>query len=226
MTATKFESPPKVDRTMGMASTELTIDLIVFDMDGVLARLDYGKRLDALANATGKSAELINEAIYDSDFERDAERGYYRTGGEYLAEFNRRIGAKLTRAQWIAARRDATVPIDGTFAVVRRLKGRYPLAALTNNGSLLKQSISTILPAAYELFGDAFHASYEFEARKPEPEVFARLARHCGVECSRTVFVDDNLEYLNGADKAGMHTVHFTTAETLVTQLKQVGIDL
>jgi len=195
------------------------IELVVFDMDGVLATLDRAKRLDLLAAYSGKPPEFIREKIFDSDFESSAEAGAYPVGSEYLAEFNRRLGTTLTRTQWIAARKASMSPIEGTFDIVRRLKGRVPLAALTNNASLLRESIATILPAADELFGDSFHASYEFEARKPDPVVFDRLARHHDVANDRVLFIDDTLEYLEGAKTAGVRTIHFIGPERLVDQL-------
>jgi putative hydrolase of the HAD superfamily len=196
-----------------------SLDLIVFDMDGVLAHLDHAKRLDTLAVLTGKRAAFIHQAIYASDFERDAEAGAYATGTEYLFEYNRRIASSLTREQWIAARRGAMTPIEETFAIARRLKRSVPLATLTNNGSLLKEAIAEILPAAAEVFGASFHASYEFGARKPDPLVFERLAAHYRVATQRVLLIDDQPEYIAGAHSAGLNTILFATPHELVLQL-------
>jgi len=199
------------------------IELVVFDMDGVLAHLDHEKRLAMLSALTGKDAAFIQDAIYTSGFEHIAEAGAYPTGAEYLAEYNRRIGSALTREQWIAARKSAMTPIQATFDIVRQLKGRVPLATLTNNGSLLRQSIALILPAAAELFGASFHASYEFEARKPDPIVFDRLARHYGVANDRVLFIDDMADYIEGAKHTGFNTILFTTPHRLAVQLAEFG---
>jgi FMN phosphatase YigB (HAD superfamily) len=203
---------------------EFAPDLIVFDMDGVLAHLDYAKRLATLSAYSGKSAVFIHDAIYGSDFERQAEAGAYATGKEYLAEYNRRLGIQLTREQWIAARKEAMTPIFATFEIARRLKRTFPLATLTNNGSLLKESIAQILSPAAELFGESFHASYEFGARKPEPLVFERIAERYGVEPSRVLFIDDTEEYIEGARSARLQTIHFASPDQLAGQLRELEL--
>ena len=92
-------------------------------------------------------------------------------------------------------------------------------ATLTNNGSLLKEAIAEILPAAAEVFGASFHASYEFGARKPDPIVFERLAAHYRVATQRVLLIDDQPEYIAGAHSAGLNTILFATPHELVLQL-------
>jgi len=206
-------------------STQDPIELVVFDLDRVLAHLDRARRLALLARFTARSPESIHRAIYASDFERSAEAGSYASGSAYLAEFNRRIGGELTREQWIAARRDAMTPIPRTLAAARRLKRHVGIATLTNNGSLLKESIAEILPDVAELFGATFHASFEFGARKPDPLVFSRLAAHFSRIPGRILFIDDDPEYIAGARSAGLKTVLFRRPAELPRELAVFGLD-
>lgn len=206
-------------------ATQDPIELVVFDMDGVLARLDHARRLAILSRFTAKSPEFLHQAIYASDFERSAEAGAYASGPEYLAELNRRIGRELTRDQWIAARRDAMTAIPQTLAVARRIKSQVGIATLTNNGSLLKESIAEILPDVAEVFDATFHASFEFGARKPDPLAFSRLARHFDLPTRRIVFIDDNPEFIAGAQSAGLETLLFQQAAELSRQLAAFGVE-
>jgi FMN phosphatase YigB (HAD superfamily) len=135
------------------------IEMVVFDMDGVLADLDRARRLALLAEMTGKDQAFLQAAIWDSDFEPNAELGAYPTGAEYLAEFNRRTHSNLRRAQWVRARREAMIVDADTLALARRLRERCKIAMLTNNGSLLYESIPEIMPDVYRVFGDRAHAS-------------------------------------------------------------------
>jgi putative hydrolase of the HAD superfamily len=115
-------------------------------------------------------------------------------------------------------------PIAGTFEIARRLQRDTAIATLTNNGSLLKESIAEILPAAAELFGSAFHASFEFGARKPEPQVFTRMAEHCAVPPARILFVDDDAASIAGARSAGLQARLFRSPEDLAAQLRAFGL--
>ena len=185
------------------------IDLVIFDLDDVLARLDRARRLRWLSGATGMPPEHFDATVWHSDFEPSAEAGAYPTGAEYLAEFNRRSGCRLTRAQWVEARRQAMTVIPGTLAIARELGRRTRLALLTNNGTLLKESLPDLVPEVWAVFGDACHASCEFQARKPEPRVYERLVARYGVEPSRALMIDDEPMNVRGALEAGLHALRF-----------------
>jgi hypothetical protein len=81
--------------------------LVAFDLDGVLCDFHPARRLAYLADLTGEEPGRIQAAIWDSEFERNAEAGAYPTGDAYLREFNRRLGFPLARAQWVESRQRA-----------------------------------------------------------------------------------------------------------------------
>src|SRR5690349_13734553 len=145
------------------------IDMVVFDMDGVLAKLDRTRRLRLLSEMTGRDPAALREAIWESDFEASAEAGAYATGAEYLAEFNRRTRSHLRREQWVEARRAAMTLEPETLRIADALRRDCEIAMLTNNGALLHEALPELVPEVYRLFGDRAHASYQFNARKPQP---------------------------------------------------------
>lgn len=200
------------------------IELVIFDMDDVLGHLDLEKRLALLSVATGKPAAFLHERIWASDFETSAERGSYPTGEEYLAEFNRRTDCRLTREQWVHARRAAMTLSPDVLQIAREVGERRPIAVLTNNGSLLRESIGDILPEVAALFGERLHASYEFRARKPEPAVFEGLLARYSLWPSQALFIDDNPSYVEGALGVGMKAIRFTNATTLRNLLTEIGV--
>jgi putative hydrolase of the HAD superfamily len=185
------------------------IDLVIFDLDDVLAALDRPRRLRWLAAATGKVPEHFNTTIWHSDFEPAAEAGACPTGAEYLAEFNRRSGCALTREQWVQARRQAMTLDPETLAIARELRARSRIALLTNNSALLKESLPELVPEVWAVFGDGCHASCEFQARKPDPQVYLRLLAHYGTEPARALMVDDDPGNVQGARDAGLHALRF-----------------
>jgi glucose-1-phosphatase len=178
------------------------IDMVVFDLDGVLAHLDRTRRLALLAEMTGKDAAFLHAVIWGSDFEANAEAGAYPTGAEYLAELNRRIDVSLRREQWVRARRDSMVVDPGTLEIARELRDLCGIAVLTNNGSLLHESLAEIVPDVHCVFGDRAHASFQFGARKPQVAVFERLLQCHGVSAARAAFVDDCPAFVTGARRA------------------------
>lgn len=197
-------------------------DLIIFDLDETLVDFVPARRLEFLAALTGLPQERIHASIWGSDFERAAEQGAYATGAEYLAGFNQRLGVELTRDQWIAARRAAMRVRPDVIAVVAELRPRFELALLTNNGALLRESLPVLAPEVCATI-DRLHASCDFGARKPDPEVFSRLVARYGVAPGRALFVDDHDEFVAGARAAGLATIHFRSVGQLRESLRSLG---
>jgi glucose-1-phosphatase len=196
-----------------------SVRLIAFDLDGVLIDFHPERRLAFLARLTGRDPRYIHDTIWGSEFERHAEAGAYATGSEYLAAFNHRLGYPLTRAEWIAARREAMTIRPEMLALVRRLRSRVELALLTNNGALLGEALPVLVPELYEVFAPSAHATARFGARKPDPLVYQRLVAHHGVPAAETLFVDDDERNVQGAVAAGLRGIHYTGPEALTAAL-------
>lgn len=203
-----------------------TIELVVFDMDGVLYHLDRARRLDLLAELSGLEPQRVDELTYGSDFETAAEAGAYPTGSDYLAEFNRRLGTELTRLEWIGIRRQVMTPVPEVLNLAERLASSHIVALLTNNVSLVQESLADLAPEVARIFGGNAHTSSRFGARKPDPEVFERLLAHHETEPSAAVFIDDNPQAVNGAEHAGVHGITFTTIAELRDGLRRLGVDV
>lgn len=198
-------------------------DLIIFDLDETLVDFEPARRLEYLANLTGLPCGHIHARVWGSDFEHAAEQGAYATGDAYLAEFNARLDSQLTREQWIAARGAAMCVRPKMLELVAELKPRFELALLTNNGSLLRESLPVLVPEICALIDRRLHASCDFGARKPDPAVFTRLVARYGVEPARALFIDDNAEFIAGAGRAGLVTMQFETPEQVRARLQSLG---
>lgn len=202
------------------------IGFVVFDMDGVLVRLDRDRRNRCLSSFTGKAPEHFDATIWHSDFERRAEAGEYPTASAYLAEFNRRSGCALGREQWIEARRQAMTLIPETLEIVRKLRSVAGVAVLTNNGSLLRDSLPGLAPEICSAFPGTVHASCEFMARKPECLVFERILARYAMSPDLALLVDDGPMNVQGAREAGMSAVLFEDPARLQTHLSELGLDV
>jgi putative hydrolase of the HAD superfamily len=198
------------------------ISLVVFDLDGVFYDFFPARRLAYLADLTGKDAALIRAAIWESDFESSAEAGAYPTGEAYLQEFNRRLGFTVTRAQWVEARRRAMTPRPAMLALLASLRPRIPLAVLTNNGSLLRETLPLLAPELHALLGDRVHVTADFGARKPDPLVFTRLAARYRHRPASILFVDDGFANVAGARAAGLQAALFESEQQIARLMEEI----
>jgi len=207
--------------TVGVASPARPFDLVIFDLDDTLIDLYRDVRLAQLEMFTGLPAASIHAAIFASEFEPAAERGAYASGDEYLRAFNERIGASLTRQQWVSARHAATRVRPDMLQLLADVRARTNVALLTNNGALLRESLPELVPEICALIPDRLHASHEFGARKPEPEVFLRLVARHGIAPARALFIDDHDEYIRGAVAAGLDAIQCRDAQQVRAELRR-----
>ncbi|MGQ0486080.1 MAG: HAD family hydrolase [Hyphomicrobiales bacterium] len=196
--------------------------LVIFDMDDVLCHYDLGRRLRALSRLTGKTPRDIRAAIWDSGFEDDSDAGGYPNPAEYLAEFGRRIGHKLSCAEWIAARRQSMTP-DAEVLDLARVIGRGArLVIYSNNGPLVKLHFKELFPEAAAIISECY-CSYEFATRKPDPASFTRLLARVGVAPAESWFIDDKRSNVQGAAMAGLAGHHFRSYRALFAAARSLG---
>jgi glucose-1-phosphatase len=179
------------------------IQMVVFDMDGVLCRYRLERRLALLAAWSGKRPEAIHAAIWGSGFEDAAERGAL-SADEYLRGFGERMGYPLSAAQWVEARRVATEPNQAVLALARLLRRARPVGMFTNNPWLLQRHIAEVFPAVPDLFGPQAVFSAELGRSKPDPEAFRRLAARLECTPEAMLYFDDDASYVAGARDAGL----------------------
>jgi glucose-1-phosphatase len=201
----------------------IRLELIIFDMDEVLCRYDRPLRLRRLAAISARTPDEIFAAIWQSGFEASAEAGAMAAAA-YLAGFGERIGHRLSRAQWVEARRLAMTPFPDVVALVGRIKQTVPIAVLTNNGFLTKETIGELFPQLPPLFGTNLRFSAEFGARKPDPEVYRRFLAEAGVAPRAALMTDDDAENIAGAEAAGLHGHVFDGVAGLVSRLRSFGL--
>ena len=99
----------------------------------------------------------------------------------------------------------AIEPIDPVIAVVRRSRGRVPLAVVTGGYRDVCRQILERVGIA-DCF-DTIVASEDTDRHKPEPEPFLEAARRLGARPERCVVWEDSDLGIEGARRAGMHWI-------------------
>ena len=59
------------------------------------------------------------------------------------------------------------------------------------------------------------YLSHELGLRKPHPEVFTHILEEQGLKANETLFIDDSIQHVEGAIKAGLHAHHLTDDQTI-----------
>ena len=196
---------------------------VVFDMDDVLCSYDRPLRLAHMARSTGVPATEIEAAIFASGFDELGDQGRFDADG-YLRGFCARIGADISRADWLAARAASMRADAEMLALARRLGEHLQTAMLTNNGPLLRDGLAEVFPEALELFGPRAFFSCQFGGGKEGTAVFAALLDRLGAAPEATLFIDDSPDYVANARAAGLLAHRFDGIDGLRQRLDELGI--
>lgn len=114
--------------------------------------------------------------------------------------------------------------IPETVELLRAIRDskKFRLYALTN------WSAETF-PWAYENFEflkwfEGIVVSGSEKTRKPFPEFYNILLDRYDVDPAKALFIDDNIKNIHGAQKVGIHTIHFQNPQQLKSDLTARGI--
>lgn len=194
------------------------VENIIFDIGGVILLVDFMPAVDAFARESGLDHERVIVEIFESHELDDYDRG--RIGAD---EFFRAIRLRLKiemddvlmRRLWDDIFRENTPVAD----LIRRWHGTRPMFLISNTC----QSHVEQFERQFDLFGlfDDRIYSCHVGLLKPEMEIYELALNRFGVEASKTLFVDDRPENIEGARKAGLHAIHFTGHEPLMEGLKK-----
>ena len=112
--------------------------------------------------------------------------------------------------------------IDENVKLIKPLKKRYKLYGLTN------WSAET-LPIAMEKYSffkdlDGIVVSGDERVIKPNPKIYEILLNRYSIDAESSLFIDDNADNIETANKMGFKTVHFTDKVNLEQLLKSEKI--
>ena len=201
----------------------MPVQCVIFDMDDVLCDYAVQARIAHLAAFSGRRPDEVLASVFDPGFLDSADRGDL-TAEDYLDAFGRRLGKTLARAEWVAARRAAMRPFPQMLALVARIAARVPVAVLTNNDSLVAETMPDLFPEIIPLFGDRIFVSATLGHAKPAPACFRACCARIGFEPSAAFFTDDREENVAGARQAGLLAHHFRDHDGLVAALAAAGV--
>jgi glucose-1-phosphatase len=186
------------------------VDLYFFDFDKTLYAYDSQKRLPAQAAITGVSQYHLAKTWWAAGFEERAEAGEWPSSAEYLSEFERITGGRMTLAEWTSARAAASTPITATVEALRRASSLGTVSLLSNNPAPFVDALPELAPDVVALIGENRLVSCQLGVRKPSPAVYLLALERFGARAEDTFFVDDLAANVAGAASVGIHAHHFT----------------
>ena len=196
------------------------IRAVIFDFGRVISAQKPDSLFRGYEDDLGLSPGTINRIMFESPAWKDA-----LIGQMTLEEFWRVIGPELglTTPDEIHTfkeryRADEAINKE-VLNLIRRLKGQYKLAVLSNSPPGLEKWLAEW--HMLDLF-DVVLCSGDEGVVKPNPVAFERTLKRLDVEPHEAVFIDDVGENVEAAHELGIHGIFFVNSEALAKDIEHL----
>jgi putative hydrolase of the HAD superfamily len=194
---------------------------IIFDLGGVLINIDYLKtKLEFEKLGVCNLDTLFTQFQQDHIFDR-FEKGEISPKSFYQSLVNKtriEISKPDFNHAWNAMLLDFP---EMRMSLLEDLKKSHKLFLLSNTNALhisaFKKSIKQ--EGLFDRFIGVFEKHYyssEIGMRKPDTEIFDLVVDENKLDKSKTLFIDDSPQHVEGAKKAGLHAVYLEPGKTVI----------
>jgi FMN phosphatase YigB (HAD superfamily) len=197
--------------------TTPAIRAVLFDLGGVLLPFDRERRIAALVDRTGATAEAAR-AFMALDLHRRLDLGEateFDVAAEFTAFFGSRI-SPVEAADLLCSVFEA--PNRELWALANRLRRRAVVGGFSDNPSLVVQ----VFPD--DAFLEPLFLSCEIGACKPSDASFEAVEAALGPAAQQILLIDDTLANVEAARARGWDAIHFTANAALMAELAQRGL--
>jgi HAD superfamily hydrolase (TIGR01549 family) len=206
----------------------LDVKNILFDLGGVILDIDYNRPVEAFKKLGAADFEEVFSQQNQAKFLDQFERGEI-TPAQFRKHLRPYLPEKVTDAQIDAAWCTilGELPSQRIVQLKQLRKLGYRLFLLSNTNSIHIRAFTHYLDETYgkNLFKDLFEKVYyssQIGLRKPTRKVFDFVMKENGIKASETLFIDDSLQHIEGAQKAGLHTHWLQEPQTINDYFKDV----
>ncbi len=201
-----------------------SIQAFIFDFGRVVSDFDIHLFLRRAAAYSSLPPETLASVVLSAtDVANRYETGLI-TSDEFYEETCRRASLRMPKEEFIRAYTDIFTPIPTTFDLLRRLKPHYRLALLSNTNQWhFEYGIRPV--AVFPLF-DTVTLSYEVGAMKPDPRMYRDALMKLALPPEACIYIDDISENVEAGRALGLHALLYTSHETLLSDLRTLGIEL
>ncbi len=201
----------------------MTHDLVIFDLGGVVVDVESDRLIHQVAQLLGRSFEEVHEQIFHRDLHLPLELGHIKPQA-YYDGLKQKLGISWTYPQFVRAWNGILSENRDVTSIMKRLRARHKLLALSNTNILHIEHIKGAIPSL-----EMFHywvMSYEVGLRKPNPKIYRFALEQAGVKPETAVYIDDRPELVEAGRQVGLTAIRFENSRQLEQDLQAVGLNL
>lgn len=198
------------------------ISVIVFDLGNVLIPFDYEpplRHFNKLKPGLGdRFAELYKENYH---IHREFEKGKL-SRSQYLEFMIEWLENLITGDEFCKVFSNIFSLNEDVIALLPELKKKYTLCLLSNTNQIHEEY--GYKNYSFMKYFDGLFLSHEVGAIKPEEKIYRAVEKFTQRPSNEHFFIDDVLEYVDGAKFCGWDAVQFIDYDKLIDDLKQKDV--
>lgn len=199
------------------------VDAIILDFGGVLYNIDYhapARAFEALGMSNFR--EIYSQAAQTELFDK-LEIGAI-SNADFIDALHSYVPQGITKEEVLHAWNVILLDIPkARIDFVHDLRRHFRTFLLSNTNAIhveeFEREIDRTMGLTY--FRDAFeavHYSNDLGRKKPYPETYLHVCERHNLTPGRTLFIDDSVQHVHGALKAGLHAYHLELPREDITK--------
>ena len=197
------------------------IDLVAFDLGNVLCTVDEISAAKELAAKINQRWEYVHEIVFGQVAKLRFERGEI-TFDDHAHDAIKTLRLDMSITELTEIYNSVIAPSENMFPIVSQISKTHRIGLASNTSEPHWEYAQQFLPFSSLL--NPVIVSYLVGTHKPEKAFYERLVNESGVPADRILFIDDLETNVEGARKAGIIGLQFSTLENLETAL--ISLDL
>jgi len=186
---------------------------IIFDLGGVIINLSVDATVRRFSKLTGLPVEVLNQKLLKSSLFKEHEKGTL-SDDEFRESIRTTLNVRCSDNEIDDCWNEMLLDIPSErIDLITQLKKRFRLFLLSNTNEIHRQRFTKTLselkgnPTFENLFEKVYY-SHHLSMRKPEREIYDHVLNENNLIAEQTLFLDDNLDNLEGAATVGIKTFH------------------
>jgi haloacid dehalogenase superfamily, subfamily IA, variant 3 with third motif having DD or ED len=199
----------------------MAVDNIIFDLGGVILNIDYSKTVDAFKKLGGSTFDSLFTQANQTDLFDKYEKG--QCSSQFFINGLLDYLPSGTAPNSIVNAWNAMLLDLPQQRIVKLLdiKEKYRTFLLSNTNDIHLNAFHSIIKKENNLESlnplfEKVYFSCEMKMRKPDPEIFLTVCDENNLEVKKTLFIDDSIQHVEGAKRAGLQAYHLTNGETIL----------
>jgi epoxide hydrolase-like predicted phosphatase len=197
----------------------MPIKALLWDFSGVLLVPKKNLGYEYIARMLGLSTQALIR-YFDGEMNSQVDLGKITSEDFYRTLFKEQDLDQTMSSQFYDLYVRAFELNAPILSMIRSLRKNFKIGLLSNYSDRLRPLLEEHFRIA-DLFDDIV-ISCEVQLLKPDARIYHTALTRLDVQPAESIFVDDRIENVMGAEQVGLHAVHYQTCRQVISELIQL----